>query len=76
MFSFNIISEEAAIRLTRLCKKYHKKMDIDVVHGRYIIDGCSILGVYSLIGHIVTIDPQSGDEILLEQFRNELESIQ
>lgn len=75
MLNFNIDSCESASKLIRLCEKYHKEMDIDVIYGRYIIDGCSMLGVHSLIGHTVTIEPQSDNINLLEQFEADLEDI-
>lgn len=75
MLSYNIDSCESAGKLIHLCEKYHDKMDIDVIHGRYIIDGCSMLGVHSLIGHIVSIEPQTDDENLKSEFGKELEKI-
>lgn len=75
MLNFNIDSCEAATKLIRLCEKYHGDMEIDVIHGRYIIDGCSTLGVHSLIGHTVAIEPQSNNKNLIEQFGRELEAI-
>lgn len=74
MLNFNIDSCEAATRLIRLCEKYHGEMEIDVIHGRYIIDGCSTLGVHSLIGHIVTIEPHTDDNFLLQQFAKDLQN--
>lgn len=75
MLSFNIDSGEAAEKLVRLCEKYHDRMDIDVIHGRYIIDGCSLLGVHSLIGHMVSVDPQTDNKNLVERFGEDLEKI-
>lgn len=75
MLNFNINSCEAASKLVRICEKYHEEMDIDVIYGRYIIDGCSMLGVHSLIGHTVAIEPQSDNINLLEQFEADLEDI-
>lgn len=75
MLNFNIDSCEAATKLIRLCEKYHGDMEIDVIHGRYIIDGCSVLGVHSLIGHMVALEPQSDDKTLIERFGEDLERI-
>lgn len=76
MLSFNIDSMKSAEKLIHLCEKYHDKMEVDVIHGRYIIDGCSMLGVHSLLGHTVTLEPQTDDKNLVEQFEKELERIQ
>lgn len=75
MLSFNLDSGKSAMNLVRLCEKYHDEMAIDVIYGRYIIDGCSTLGVHSLIGHIVALEPQSDNKDLIEQFGKELEEI-
>lgn len=75
MLSFNIDSIKSAAKLIHLCEKYHERMEVDVIHGRYIIDGCSMLGVHSLIGHTVTLEPQTEDKNLLERFGEDLERI-
>lgn len=75
MLSFNIDSGESAAKLIHLCEKYHGRMEVDVIYGRYIIDGCSMLGVHSLIGNTVSLEPQSDDKNLLEQFGEDLERI-
>lgn len=54
MLSYNIKTFDDAEKLVRLCRSYQD--DIDVLHGRYIIDGKSSLGVLSLVGHVVGID--------------------
>ena len=73
MLSFNIDSMKSAKKLIHLCEKYHDRMEVDVIHGRYIIDGCSMLGVHSLLGHTVTLEPQTDDKKLVEQFGKEME---
>lgn len=75
MISYNIDSAQSAVKLIHLCERYCHSMDIDVIYGRYVIDGCSMLGVHSLIGHTVTLEPQTGDKNLLEEFKKDLEYI-
>lgn len=75
MLSYNLDSFKSAAKLIRLCEKYHDQMEVDVIHGRYIIDGCSMLGVHSLIGHTVSLEPQTDDINILEQFGKDLERI-
>ena len=43
--------------LCRICTKYRDKFETDVVCGRYIVDGCSYLGLTSMLGHVVVIKP-------------------
>ena len=47
MLNYNIDSVQSAEKLIRLCEKYHDDMDIDIMHGRAVVDGCSLLGVTS-----------------------------
>lgn len=75
MLNYNIYSEESANKLLKTCMKYKEEMDIDVIWGKCIVDAYSVLGVYSLIGHIVTLDPHTCDKNLLEEFSADLERI-
>lgn len=43
MLNYNLDSVQAANKLVHLCEKYHEDMDIDIVHGRQVIDGRSLL---------------------------------
>lgn len=75
MLSFNLDSKESAEKLIRLCEKYHEKTEVDIIYGRQTVDGRSLLGVMSLAGNFVTVDPQTNDKSVLEQFKNDLEKI-
>mgnify|MGYP005787823211 CR=1 FL=1 len=75
MLNYNLDSMEAAGKLTRMCEKYKGQMEIDVICGRQIIDAYSILGVHSLIGHIVSLEPQTDDTKVLAQFQEDLKEI-
>lgn len=75
MLSYNLDSFESAKKLIGLCEKYKDQMDIDVICGRYIIDACSVLGVHSLIGHMVSLEPQTKDVSLTRTFGEDLERI-
>lgn len=77
MLNFNLDSVESANKLIRLCEKCRDEMelDIDVTHGRQTVDGCSLLGVTSLIGRFVTVVPNTTDKEMLQKFAEELEMI-
>lgn len=75
MLNYNIDSFDAAGKLVKMCEKYKGQMDIDVVCGRQIIDGYSVLGVHSLIGHVVSLEPQTDDQELIGKFKKDLEMI-
>lgn len=61
--------------LTNVCETYKDKMDVDISHGRYIVDGRSVLGVTSMLGNIIKIIPRTEDELLINYFYKDLEEI-
>lgn len=75
MLSFNIDSRESAEKLIRLCEKYRDDTEVDVICGRQTVDGRSLLGVMSLIGHFVTVKPQTDDKSIVDRFGEDLERI-
>lgn len=75
MLSFNLDSKESAEKLIRLCEKYRDDTEVDVICGRQTVDGRSLLGVISLIGHFVTVKPQTDDKSIVERFSEDLERI-
>lgn len=75
MLSFNLDSKESAEKLIRLCEKYRDDTEVDVICGRQTVDGRSLLGVVSLIGHFVTVKPQTNDKSVMERFGEDLERI-
>lgn len=75
MLSFNIDSKESAEKLIRLCEKYRDDTEVDVICGRQTVDGRSLLGVMSLIGHFVTVKPQTDNEDVINKFSDDLEGM-
>lgn len=75
MLSFNIDSRESAEKLIRLCDKYRDDTEVDVICGRQTVDGRSLLGVMSLIGHFVTVKPQTDNEDVINKFSDDLEGM-
>ena len=73
MIFLNLETLDKANKLVKICEKYD--IDFDVLYGRYIIDGKSVLGVTSLIGHIIKIVPNTNDILLLEYIIKDLEEI-
>lgn len=63
--------------INKLCKvcEDHEDIYIDVVYGRQIIDGCSILGVASLMGKIVTLVAHTDDNEKLTRFAADIFAI-
>lgn len=60
--------------LVKVCEKY-KDIDTDIVYGRYIVDGRSVLGVSSLLGNIVRICPNTDVPELMGDIVKDLEEI-
>lgn len=77
MLNYNLDSVQSAERLIRLCEKYRDEMelDIDVISGRQTVDGCSLLGVTSLVGNFVSVVPVGRNEDIIQNFAEELERI-
>ena len=75
MLSFNLNSKKSAEDLIKLCEKYHDDVEVEVIHGNQTVNGCSLLGVFSLIGNFVGIKPDSRDEDAVRKFAEELERI-
>ena len=75
MLSFNLNSKKSAEDLIKLCEKYRDDVEVEVIHGNQTVNGCSLLGVFSLIGNFVGIKTDSRDEDAVQRFADELEKI-
>lgn len=71
MVSYFIQDVESAKKLVLICEKY-ENADIDVLYGRQIIDGKSILGVMSLMGRMVSLKVNSANEDDEKNFEEEI----
>lgn len=71
MVSYFIKDVDSAKKLVSVCEKY-EEAEIDVIYGRQIIDGKSILGVMSLIGKIVSININSQNKNNKDKFEKEI----
>ena len=74
MYFLKLDSLETANELSMICDRYKENMDVDIIYGRQVIDGRSVLGVVSLLGHIVKIIPVTNDNAT-KNFYNEIEKI-
>ena len=75
MLSFNLNSKKSAEDLIKICEKYRDDVEVEVIHGNQTVNGCSLLGVFSLIGNFVGIKADSRDESAVQRFAEELERI-
>ena len=50
MLNFNLNSKKSVEDLIKLCEKYRDDVEVEVIHGNQIVNGCSLLGVFSLTG--------------------------
>ena len=75
MLSFNLNSKKSAEDLIKLCEKYRDDVEVEVIYRNQTVNGCSLLGVFSLIGNFVGIKPDSRDERAVQRFAEELERI-
>lgn len=49
-------------KITEICESYRKWFNVDLVFGRYTVDGCSLLGALSIADHIVKVVPVPNDD--------------
>ena len=75
MLNFNLNSKKSAEDLIKLCEKYRDDVEVEVIHGNQTVNGCSLLGVFSLIGNFVGIKVDSRDNEEVRRFAEELEEI-
>lgn len=68
MLFINIDSVDTACKLSNICTKYKDNAGIDVICGRQIIDGCSVLGVVALVGRTVQVEMRAKSEELMNRF--------
>lgn len=72
MINCKLVDFGCAEALVNVCRKYSE--DIDVICRRYVIDGKSVLGVASLVGNHVSIEINTEDESVKEQFEKDMEA--
>lgn len=60
--------------LVKVCERY-KEVDTDVMHGRYTVDGRSVLGVSSLLGNIVKVCPNTTNKSIMNLIVKDLTEI-
>lgn len=75
MWKIKLDTTQTCDALVRICQKYSAKMDVDICYGRYLVDGCSILGVMSLMLHEVEICMSKTNEIIIKNFEKEIAGI-
>ena len=75
MFCIKLNTIDVVTNLVRICDRYKEKMYIDVLCGRYTVDGASYLGVMSLMGNVVEVKPISDNTELVNRLFEELELI-
>lgn len=75
MFFIKLDTLETVNKLANLCSKYQDYTDVDITHGRYVINGSSVLAVTSLLGNIVKVVPTNEDKLFQTFFLGELKAI-
>lgn len=73
MLNYNLDSIQSAEKLVKLCERHCDIADIDVNCGRHSIDGRSLMGVISLIGNFVTVNPQTDDQDIIRKFEDPIQ---
>ena len=64
---------ENASDLVNLCKSFDE--DVNIEHGRYIVDGKSLLGVISFMGNLVEVNIVTDNESIKNRFMISMEEL-
>lgn len=75
MLSFNLSDINKVKNLVDICEQYKNDFDIDIIHGRQIVDGSSFLGAVSFIGNIVSIRTSEKEGNKYEEFKKKIEEV-
>lgn len=65
---FDIKNFQDARNISDICVKHD--IDVDVVCGRYVVDGASLLGVSSMIGRVVEVRPIIPSQEFVDDIKN------
>lgn len=71
----HIGTPEFADKLCEICTPYTKEFDIDIVHGRCVLDASSILGIVSMLGKDVDIVPHTHDKTTIIELFEKINTI-
>ena len=75
MWKIKLDSEKICKEFVAICEEFKYTIPVNLCYGRYIIDGCSLLGVLSLLSHTVEIWVPTMNEITIKNFTDEIEKI-
>lgn len=75
MWKIKLDTVEKCEELVNTCIKYKSKINIDICYGRYLVDGCSILGVMSLIPHEVEVWIPKADKKTTSAFKKDITEV-
>ncbi len=70
MFDYKIYKGKDVLKLVNVCNKYEE--DVNVYYQKQVIDGKSVLGVASLMGHIIGVEIETDDEEIRNKFKEEV----
>ncbi len=60
MLSYQIKNQDDILKLVNACRELN--CEVDILYQKQVIDGKSVLGVASLMGHIVTVNANTDNK--------------
>ena len=75
MIAIYLDNFEKMTTISKVCEKYTPSIQTDACFGRYIVDAVSILGLESLSGKLVTLNPNVKDTAALKEYKEELSKV-
>ena len=70
-FSIKLNTAKEVMMFVNICGQFD--CDVNCKHGRYIIDGKSIIGMINFIDKDIEVDFNCDDERVVELFRDEIQ---
>lgn len=61
--------------ISTVCEKYTPSIQTDACFGRYVVDAASILGLESLSGKFITLNPNIKNAAVLKEYKEELSKV-
>lgn len=75
MWKIRLETTDICEELVDICVKFKDLLNVNICYGRYLVDGCSLLGVMTLLLHDVEIVIPKAEECVVKDFEDEISRI-
>lgn len=75
MMTIYLDSMKKIVGIVKVCEKYTPDIQTDAISGRYIVDAASLLGLESLTGKFITLNPHVYNKDEFGEYKKEIMQI-